>query len=83
MFHQLKYDNIKLPCHALIPLWHVFNRRLVNMEDEPKTNKAYGDIYLVTPNEDEAYEKAIAFAHVGVVGIIKEDDGFVCRVIQI
>ena len=32
---------------------------MVNMEDEPKTNKAYGDIYLVTPNEDEAYEKAI------------------------
>ncbi|MCL2020413.1 MAG: hypothetical protein FWG70_11765 [Oscillospiraceae bacterium] len=33
---------------------------LVNMEDEPNTNKTFGDVYLVTPNEDEAYDKAIA-----------------------
>ncbi|MCL2019756.1 MAG: hypothetical protein FWG70_08360 [Oscillospiraceae bacterium] len=33
---------------------------LVNMEDEPKTNKAYGDVYLVTTDEDEAYATAIA-----------------------
>jgi len=33
---------------------------MVNIEDEPKTNKTIGDIYLVTPNEDEAYAKAIA-----------------------
>ena len=33
---------------------------LVNMEDEPKTNKTFGDVYLVTPDEDEAYDKAIA-----------------------
>ena len=31
---------------------------MVNMEDEPKTNKAYGDVYLVTPNKKEAYAKA-------------------------
>ncbi|MCL2018266.1 MAG: hypothetical protein FWG70_00780 [Oscillospiraceae bacterium] len=33
---------------------------MVNMEDEPKTNKAYGDIYLVTPNKKEAYTTAKA-----------------------
>jgi len=30
---------------------------MVNIEDEPKTNKTIGDIYLVTPNADEAYAK--------------------------
>jgi hypothetical protein len=33
---------------------------MVNMVDEPKTNKAFGDIFLVTPNKKEAYEKVIA-----------------------
>ena len=33
---------------------------MVNLEDEPKTNKTYGEVYLVTPNKDEAYNKAIA-----------------------
>ncbi|MCL2087711.1 MAG: hypothetical protein FWH05_09005 [Oscillospiraceae bacterium] len=32
---------------------------MVNIEDEPKTNKGYGDIYLVTPDKKEAYDKAI------------------------
>jgi len=31
---------------------------MVNLEDEPKTNKTIGDIYLVTPNKNEAYTKA-------------------------
>jgi hypothetical protein len=31
---------------------------MVNIEDEPKTNKAFGDIFLVTANADEAYAKA-------------------------
>jgi hypothetical protein len=31
---------------------------MVNIEDEPKTNKTIGDIYLVTPDVDEAYAKA-------------------------
>ena len=30
---------------------------MVNIEDEPKTNKGYGDIYLVTPDKKEAYDK--------------------------
>lgn len=33
---------------------------LVNMEDEPKTNKAFGDVYLVTKDKKEAYAKAKA-----------------------
>lgn len=33
---------------------------LVNIEDEPKTYKAIGDVYLVTPNKKEAYTKAKA-----------------------
>ncbi|MCL2087687.1 MAG: hypothetical protein FWH05_08870 [Oscillospiraceae bacterium] len=36
---------------------------MVNIEDEPKTNKGYGDIYLVTPNKKEAYDKAIALGN--------------------
>ncbi|MCL2087005.1 MAG: hypothetical protein FWH05_05365 [Oscillospiraceae bacterium] len=31
---------------------------MVNIEDEPKTNKTIGDIYLVTPDKKEAYTKA-------------------------
>jgi hypothetical protein len=31
---------------------------MVNIEDEPKTNKSIGDVYLVTPNKKEAYTKA-------------------------
>lgn len=31
---------------------------MVNIEDEPITNKTIGDIYLVTPNKKEAYAKA-------------------------
>jgi len=33
---------------------------MVNLTDEPKTNKAIGEIYLITQDKDEAYEKAIA-----------------------
>lgn len=33
---------------------------LVNMEDDPKTHKGYGDVFLVTPDKDEAYDKAVA-----------------------
>ena len=33
---------------------------MVNIEDDPATNKDIGDIYLVTPNKDEAYNRAIA-----------------------
>jgi hypothetical protein len=33
---------------------------MVNIEDDPATNKDIGDIYLVTPNKDEAYNQAIA-----------------------
>jgi len=32
---------------------------MVNIIDEPETNKTIGDIYLVTSNADEAYDKAI------------------------
>ena len=32
---------------------------MVNLEDEPKTNKVIGDVYLVTPNKDEAYDKVM------------------------
>ena len=31
---------------------------LVNLAYEEHTNKVIGDIYFVTPSEDEAYEKA-------------------------
>jgi len=31
---------------------------MVNLEDEPITDKTFGDIYLVTPDADEAYAKA-------------------------
>jgi hypothetical protein len=30
---------------------------MVNMEDEPKTNKAFGDVFLVTPDKKEALAK--------------------------
>ena len=33
---------------------------LVNISDEPKTNKTFGDVYLITSNREEAYAKAIA-----------------------
>ena len=33
---------------------------MVNIKDEPETNKAIGDIYLVTPDVDEAYATAKA-----------------------
>lgn len=33
---------------------------MVNIIDDRKTHKAMGEVYLVTPNQDEAYEKAIA-----------------------
>ena len=32
---------------------------MVNMEDEPKTYKVIGDVYLVTSDKKEAYDKAI------------------------
>ena len=31
---------------------------MVNITDEPETDKAIGDIYLVTPDVDEAYATA-------------------------
>jgi len=33
---------------------------MVNISDEEGTNKTMGEIYLVTPDKDEAYKKAIA-----------------------
>ena len=33
---------------------------MVNLEEDRENNKTIGDIYLVTPNKDEAYDKAIA-----------------------
>ena len=30
---------------------------MVNIEDEPVTNKSIGDIFLVTPSKKEAYAK--------------------------
>jgi hypothetical protein len=32
----------------------------VNIYDDTKSHKAIGDIYLVTPDKNEAYDKAIA-----------------------
>jgi len=32
---------------------------MVNITDEPETNKSIGDVYFVTSNEKEAYDKAI------------------------
>jgi len=32
---------------------------MVNIEDEPETNKGIGDVFLVTSNKKEAYDKAI------------------------
>ena len=31
---------------------------MVNISDEPGTNKAIGDVYLITPDKTEAYSKA-------------------------
>ena len=31
---------------------------MVNIEDEPNTNKTFGDIILITPDKKEAYAKA-------------------------
>jgi len=36
---------------------------MVNIEDEPKTNKTIGDVFLVTPDEDEAYAKCKALGN--------------------
>ena len=33
---------------------------LVNLSDEPKTNKTIGDVFLVTSSKKEAYSKAIS-----------------------
>ena len=30
----------------------------MNMENEPKSNKVFGDVYLVTSDKKEAYSKA-------------------------
>ncbi|MCL2088024.1 MAG: hypothetical protein FWH14_00940 [Oscillospiraceae bacterium] len=31
---------------------------MVNIEDEPNTNKVIGDIFLVTPDKDEAFTRS-------------------------
>jgi hypothetical protein len=36
---------------------------MVNMEDEPKTNKSFGDIFLVTSDKKEAYSKVKALGN--------------------
>ena len=33
---------------------------MVNLEDDKETRRTIGEIYLVTSDEDEAYDKAIA-----------------------
>ena len=33
---------------------------MVNITDEPITNKTFGDVYLITPDREDAYAKAIA-----------------------
>ena len=33
---------------------------MVNIADEPTTNKTFGDVYLITPDREDAYAKAIA-----------------------
>jgi hypothetical protein len=47
---------------------------MVNIEDEPKTNKSIGDVYLVTQNEDEAYDEAIKIGR--TMGVKMVIEGF-------
>lgn len=46
----------------------------VNTALEEK-NKAYGDIYLITPSKSEAYAKAIELNQIGTMGSVSVTQG--------